>query len=68
MPDVPIRRSQLITPFGVGALYVGVDGQSMISAGLDYWFKKEDHSEDVKVDEFKVGDWRLERSLGVSHF
>ena len=64
----PIRRAQLISPVGVGALTVLPDGTSVIVAGLDHWF--ESASEDVKVDaeEFFVSEWRLEKALGVHHF
>lgn len=68
MSNGPIRRSHLIAPFGVGALYVGRDGVSLISAGLDHWFEKEDGSTGVLEDEFKIKEWRLERSIGVDHF
>ena len=43
---------------------------SRITAGLDYWFKHE-NSEDnasVRVNDFKIKEWRLQRRLGVSHF
>ena len=33
-----MRRAQLVTPFGVGAMSVLVDGTSVITAGLDHWF------------------------------
>ena len=66
---VPIRRGQLIRPFGVGALVVGADGASMITAGLDHWYKREDEtSSNLQPDEFMVSEWRLQAALGVSHF
>ena len=68
MSNGPIRRSHLIAPFGVGALYVGRDGVSLISAGLDHWFEKEDGSTGVFEDEFRIKEWRLERSTQVDHF
>ena len=67
----PIRRSQMISPFGVGSSVVLPDGTSVISGGLDHWFKREDSDFDdrpVDIEEFKVREWRLERLLGVSHF
>ena len=36
MADAPIRRAQLIAPFGVGALSVTPSGVSLITAGLDH--------------------------------
>ena len=66
---VPIRRGQLIRPFGVGSLVVGPDGTSLITAGLDQWYKREDgESRNVHPAEFKVTEWRLQSELGVSHF
>ena len=66
-----IRRSQLIRPFGVGALTVGTDGASLITAGLDHWYKRADGDErDPQLDprEFRVEESRLQNSLGVNHF
>lgn len=68
MPNGPIRRSQLIAPFGVGSLYVDREGVSLISAGLDHWFEREDMSGGIIEDEFKISEWRLQRALAVSHF
>ena len=66
---VPIRRGQLIRPFGVGALVVGADGISMITAGLDHWYKREDTTTtNLQPDEFVVSEWRLQEALGVNHF
>ena len=67
----PIRRSQMIAPFGVGSTVVLPDGTSVISCGLDHWFHREDPDSDdgpVDIDEFVVREWRLERLLDVSHF
>ena len=69
MSESPIRRGQLIVPFGVGSLYVGKDGIGMISAGLDHWYKKYDTNQLTEdIDEFKFNEWRLERRLKVNHF
>lgn len=56
-------------PFGVGAMMVVKDGTSIITAGLDHWYKRDDarHSQ-VNVDEFVIHEWRLERLLRVGHF
>jgi hypothetical protein len=71
MPNNPIRRAQLITPFGVGALMVVQDGTSLISGGLDHWYKYEGGTGDsrrIDVDEFRVEEWRLQQLLNVDHF
>ena len=65
----PIRRAQLITPFGVGAITVLKRGTSVICCGLDHWFKREGAGDgaglDIDRQEFRVDEPRLERLLGV---
>ncbi|MEM7474702.1 MAG: DUF1998 domain-containing protein [Planctomycetota bacterium] len=71
MPKGPIRRAQLVAPFGVGAMVVVRDGTSIMTAGLDHWYEREDRDSDpalVDVEEYKFQEWRLERLLGVNHF
>jgi len=70
MIDNPIRRGQLIAPFGVGAMVIDKRGTAMVTAALDYWYRRErggDPSPEA-LEEFRVHEWRLERRLGVSHF
>lgn len=67
MPSGPIRRSQLIAPFGVGGLVVSREGISLICTGLDHWYKREDGLAISSTEEFTVREWRLERQLNVSH-
>jgi len=67
----PIRRAQLIAPFGVGAMMVVQDGTSIISGGLDHWYEYEDGTKDSqRIDdkEFRVEEWRLQQLLNVDHF
>lgn len=61
-----IRRAQLVSPFGVGAMSVLVDGTSVITAGLDHWFPKD--NTDLALEDFTVHDWRLETRLNVKEF
>lgn len=68
MVEGPVRRSQMIAPFGTGALVVARNGVSLISGGLDHWFKREDGSGNVDIDEYMVHEWRLEKLLQVDHF
>ncbi|MDB4234131.1 DUF1998 domain-containing protein [Alphaproteobacteria bacterium] len=66
--DNPIRRSQLIRPYGVGALYTQKNDTGVITCGLDHWYKKEG-KETPDISEFEINiEWRLQRQLGVSHF
>jgi len=62
-----IRRAQLVTPFGVGAMNVMVDGTSVITAGLDHWYATDDRST-LQLGEYEVHDWRLEQRLHVHEF
>ena len=61
-----IRRAQLVTPFGVGAMSVLVDGSSVITAGLEHWFPRD--NQDLVLEDFVVHDWRLEARLKVKEF
>jgi hypothetical protein len=61
------RRAQLVTPFGVGAMSVLVNGTSVITAGLDHWYEVDDQSE-LAMEEYQEHDWRLESRLKVSEF
>lgn len=70
MTKGPIRRGQLIAPFGVGAMVVVRNGLSLICGGLDHWFKPEAEQEGFKLDEneYKIEEWRLQSRLNVDHF
>ncbi len=62
-----MRRAQLVTPFGVGAMSVLVNGTSVITAGLDHWYKP-DNASSLALEEYQEHDWRLEARLRVSEF
>ena len=65
----PVRRSQLIAPFGVGSMLVVKGGASLVCGGLDFWFKRENLNEKgVDENEFKIEEYRLEELLRVNHF
>lgn len=68
MANYPVRRAQLIAPFGTGALLVAPDGLSLITAGLDHWYKREGGDYPVNEAEFRIQEWRLQERLGVEHF
>lgn len=65
MPNVrPIRRGQLIIPFGVGALVDFRNDESLMTAGLDEWPFA---NEECPLD-WHVSEERLQSRLDVSHF
>lgn len=66
----PLRRADLVTNAGVGAMFTTPERISLITAGLDHWFERESTNSKSGIDvfEYRVEEWRLQRSLGVSHF
>jgi len=66
-PNGPIRRAQLVVPFGIGSMLNVPGGTSLVIAGLDYWFRP---SSSTKLDskEFHIEEWRLQKILHVNHF
>jgi hypothetical protein len=62
----PVRRSQAISPFGIGALVDFPGPVSLIHAGLDAWRYDETSG---AHHEFRISDERrLARRLGVDYF
>ena len=55
----PLRRDNLVTPWGVGAIVPFPNDESLMVAGLDFWFD-EDHS----YKDFLIVDDRLTKRLG----
>jgi len=52
-------------------MHVSPNGLSVLTAGLDHWYRHEDGSgngERLDPEEFKIDEWRLKSHLGVSHF
>lgn len=60
-----IRRSQLISPFGVGAIVPLRQGKTVIIAGLDHWYDEHPDSKEISIQEFVVDEPRLASHLGV---
>jgi len=60
----PIRRGQLITPFGVGALVDFRGDESLMTAGLEEWPRAYEQC----PNDWIVREERLQARLGVSHF
>lgn len=63
----PVRRAQLVAPFGVGAMMTNQNGISMICASLDHWYS-ETAGRTIDESEFIVDEWRLRERLAVHHF
>jgi len=62
--DRPIRRGQLISPFGVGAMVSFPRDEALMTAGLDAWTAQA--KKQCPVD-WLIREERLEARLGVSH-
>lgn len=62
----PVRRGQLISPFGIGSMVDFPRDESLMPAGLDAW----PHGKDQCPPEsgWLVREERLEARLGVTHF
>lgn len=60
----PLRRLQLISPFGVGAISDFRGDEALMCAGLDEWFRR-----DVPIPaHLRLEEARLQRRLGKSFF
>ncbi len=60
----PIRRAQLIYPFGVGALVDFRGDESLMTAGLDEW----PLAKEICPADWLVREERLQLRLGMNHF
>lgn len=60
----PLRRSKLISPWGVGAIVNFPYSESLMTCGLDAW----EFAFDECPPEMKVVEERLQQRLGVDHF
>jgi len=63
-PRRPLRRSQLISPFGVGAISDFRGDEALMCAGLEEWFSRED---DIPAH-LRLEEARLQRRLGKRFF
>src|SRR5262249_48939531 len=63
-PHRPVRRSALVSPWGVGATVDFPRDESLMACGLDAWpFAVEECPA-----EFRITEERLQNRLGVDHF
>jgi hypothetical protein len=68
-PSGPIRRGQLIAPFGPGAMISVPGGTSLIIGGLDRWFLSQSaDNSNLDMSEYVVEEWRLRKRMRVSEF
>lgn len=65
MKDLPLRRSQLVTTFGPGALVVSPEGETAIIGALDKWFYNQDMRKASSLNEYEVQEPRLKSLLKV---
>ncbi|HWD41193.1 MAG TPA: DUF1998 domain-containing protein [Fimbriimonas sp.] len=59
----PLRRSQLISPFGVGAITDFRGDEALMCAGLDVWFDGK-----APPADYRVTEERLQHRLGKEYF
>lgn len=64
MAHKPVRRAQLISPFGVGAMIDFPNDEALMTAGLDAW----PYAFERCPSDWKVSEERLQKRLGVDHF
>lgn len=62
--EIPLRRSELISPTGIGALTTNSDGINLIPGALDMWFDKND----IIESEFEIHEERLSKIFNVDSF
>lgn len=64
----PIRKSALISPWGVGAIVPVPSGETFMVAGLDFWFDGKNPIDTEKFSCYEVKDARLSERLGDRRF
>lgn len=60
----PIRRSQGISPYGIGSIVDFPGPESLVHAGLDFWPNPKSPAPDVEISD----EARLANQLGVKYF
>lgn len=59
-----VRRSQMISTYGIGAI-IDLEGGSFMPLGLDDW---ESQIRGGRINAMSINESRLQRQLGVTHF
>ena len=66
MANIPIRRAQVITPFGPGSISVSKNGVSMMMGNLDKWYiSSATGKKSNDLTEFEVEEKRLKKIFNV---
>ncbi|MBS4214164.1 DUF1998 domain-containing protein [Neobacillus rhizophilus] len=65
MKDLPLRRGQLVTTFGPGALVISPEGESAMIGALDKWYYDKNERRIDSLDEFDIHEPRLKSLLKV---
>jgi hypothetical protein len=65
MKDLPLRRGQLVTTFGPGALVISPEGESAMIGSLDKWYYDKNERRIESLDEYDIHEPRLKSLLKV---
>ena len=65
MKELPLRRGQLVTTFGPGALVVSPEGETAIIGSLDKWFYDKNDYRIENLNVFEIHEPRLRSLLKV---
>jgi len=65
MKDLPLRRGQLVTTFGPGALVISPEGESAMIGALDKWYYDKNEYRIETLDEYEIQEPRLRSLLKV---
>ncbi|WP_374055836.1 DrmB family protein [Rossellomorea sp. FM04394] len=66
MRDLPLRRGQLVTTFGPGALVISPEGESAMIGALDKWYYDKNENRIEAFGEFEIQEPRLRSLLKVN--
>ncbi|WP_349346367.1 DUF1998 domain-containing protein [Priestia megaterium] len=65
MRDLPLRRGQLVTTFGPGALVISPEGESAMIGALDKWYYDKNERRIETFDDYEIQEPRLRSLLKV---
>jgi hypothetical protein len=65
MRDLPLRRGQLVTTFGPGALVISPEGESAMVGSLDKWYYNKNERRIETFDDYEIQEPRLRSLLKV---